>query len=169
MFLLFLALMIKYNHSFTEIFLYNFSSSLWLHILCLGFWTIWNLLWHKVGSCEILVVPSNLKNSAVSSLILIPCIFFILSLASLFHFKEMWICSMTLEWSKLYLYRNPRHCPRHQRLWLDLPLWQLAPFDPFAKICCCHMDLLPSGYPWRSEQSPVSRFCHRSPCLCSLR
>lgn len=50
---------------------------------------------------------------------------------------------MTLECNKLYLYRNPRHGPKHQMLWLDLPFWRSAPFDTFAKICCviwilCH-------------------------------
>lgn len=46
-------IMVKYNYSFTKIFPHNFSDFLWFHILRLGFWTIWNLLWHKESSKEL--------------------------------------------------------------------------------------------------------------------
>lgn len=53
---------------------------------------------------------------------------------------------MTTECNKSYLYRNPRHSPRQQKLWLDLSPWQSSPFGSVAKNNVAVMHLLPLGH-----------------------
>lgn len=110
--------------------------------------SIWNLLWHIEWSRERWNVscPINPKISTVPSLISNSMhILDSFPGFSFFQFKEIWVCSMTLECNKPHLYKHPRQGPRQQGLWLDLSLWQSAPFDPFAKKCR-HMDLPVSCY-----------------------